>query len=337
MKIYDHLALGGTFDLLHAGHKALLKFAFEKAKKVSVGITTDEFASRSEKYFVKNLSERKRELESFLASEKLITRSRIVLLRDVYGSTLKDETIQGLIITEETKKGGLLINQKRGVLRLNPLELILFPIVHAADGLPISTSRIRRGLIDREGFSYLAFLTSVRQFILPNELRGELSRIHGKLMSGIDQVERLSDGKLITVGDEVTVNFIKHSMWPDLAVVDFRINRKDVFHEISDLGYPKDHELTKVKNEHGTIDGSLIEAISKFFANHNEKQVIKVDGEEDLAVLPVVLLAPLGTQVFYGQPNQGLVLVEVTEAKKNDFLKILQRFKFDFFPHSDID
>ena len=55
--------------------------------------------------------------------------------------------------------------------------------------------------------------------------------------------------------------------------------------------------------------------------------MIIVDGEEDLAVLPVVLLAPLDSLVFYGQRNQGLVLVKVTEEKKSEFVKILARFK----------
>lgn len=325
--MYKHLALGGTFDLLHAGHKALLRFAFDRAEKVSIGITSDTFVRSNEKSFVKNLLERREELDNFMNSEKLITRSQIVLLDDLYGTTLTDNTIEGLVITQETKKGGDLINKARSKAGVTPLPLLRFSMLAADDGGPISSTRIRQGEINREGFSYFGFLSSADRFILPYDLRVELAEVHGKLMSSIDQIKSSAGETLISVGDETTINFIKNGVKPDLAIVDFRINRKDVFREISDLGYPKDKKFIRVKNEHGTIDASLIKVINSFFSSSSHSAVIKVDGEEDLAVLPVVLLAPLGTKVFYGQPNQGLVLVEVTETEKAEFLKTLKKFQ----------
>jgi len=42
-----------------------------------------------------------------------------------------------------------------------------------------------------------------------------------------------------------------------------------------------------------------------------------VEGEEDLLTLVVMVTAPLGSLVVYGQPNEGLVLVEVNgEARE---------------------
>src|SRR3990172_1609996 len=182
MDAFDHLAVGGTFDLLHAGHKALLKYAFSKAKKVSIGITTDKFVKVNEKETVKSLSERRLEVENFLASEKLITRSQIVLLNDVYGTAIDDKTIEGIVITEETEKGGVLINTARSKAGLTPLPLLHFSMVKADDGEPISSTRIRRGEIDRKGFSYFGFLTAASRFILPDYLREELSMVQGKLV-----------------------------------------------------------------------------------------------------------------------------------------------------------
>ena len=40
-----------------------------------------------------------------------------------------------------------------------------------------------------------------------------------------------------------------------------------------------------------------------------------VKGEEDLAVLPCLLIAPEDAVILYGQPNEGLVFVNVSEGK----------------------
>jgi len=41
-----------------------------------------------------------------------------------------------------------------------------------------------------------------------------------------------------------------------------------------------------------------------------------VDGEEDLAVIPCVLMAPEGSLILYGQPGEGVVLVETDKVKE---------------------
>ena len=50
------------------------------------------------------------------------------------------------------------------------------------------------------------------------------------------------------------------------------------------------------------------------------KRQIIVKGEEDLAVLPCILIAPQETIILYGQPNEGLVYLKacdvVEKAKK---------------------
>ena len=38
---YEIIALGGTFDIIHAGHIALLKRGFAISKKVIIGLTSD--------------------------------------------------------------------------------------------------------------------------------------------------------------------------------------------------------------------------------------------------------------------------------------------------------
>ena len=44
---YDAVALGGTFDIIHIGHIALLEKGFSISKKVIIGLTSDDFAVAS--------------------------------------------------------------------------------------------------------------------------------------------------------------------------------------------------------------------------------------------------------------------------------------------------
>jgi len=52
---------------------------------------------------------------------------------------------------------------------------------------------------------------------------------------------------------------------------------------------------------------------------------VYVEGEEDLLTLPVIVLAPESTAVIYGQPMEGLVIVEVTSHKKDWALAVLRQ------------
>ncbi len=50
---------------------------------------------------------------------------------------------------------------------------------------------------------------------------------------------------------------------------------------------------------------------------------IFVDGEEDLAAVVLLMLLPLGSSIYYGQPHEGLVRWEVTEDAKAKMAKLL--------------
>nr|AIE93446.1 Cytidyltransferase-related domain-containing protein [uncultured marine thaumarchaeote AD1000_36_B08]AIF23058.1 Cytidyltransferase-related domain-containing protein [uncultured marine thaumarchaeote SAT1000_12_G09] len=45
------VALGGTFDIIHAGHIALLDKGFSISKKVILGLTSDELAEKKGKNY----------------------------------------------------------------------------------------------------------------------------------------------------------------------------------------------------------------------------------------------------------------------------------------------
>ena len=70
----------------------------------------------------------------------------------------------------------------------------------------------------------------------------------------------------------------------------------------------------------------FITNVHKYFKLHVSSQ-IKIQGEEDLLALPAILLAPLGSVVIYGQKDLGVVVVEVTEEKKEEVKKIINLFQ----------
>ncbi len=152
MKKFRKVAVGGTFDELHKGHRRLLAKAFEIGEIVLIGLCTDEFARKMGKpHMTAPYEVRLRELQDFMKKSKINAKTEIIPLNDPYGNTLTDKCIEALVVSEETEKTALKINQERNQRQLPPLKIITINMVPAENYKPISTTRIREGEIDREG------------------------------------------------------------------------------------------------------------------------------------------------------------------------------------------
>ena len=152
MKKFRKVAVGGTFDELHKGHRILLIKAFEIGERVLIGLCTDEFVEKMGKpHVTATYEERLAELRAFLKKSELNGKTEIIPLNDPYGNTLTDRCIEALVVSEETEKTAIKINQKRNEARLPPLTIVTISMVPAESCKPISTTRIRRGEMDREG------------------------------------------------------------------------------------------------------------------------------------------------------------------------------------------
>lgn len=127
------------------GHRALLSRAFEAGEFVLIGLTSDEMLKKE----AESYDERKKALENFLS--KFGRGYEIVKLQDAFGPAISDSQLEAVVVSEETKHRAIEINQMRKKKNLKPLEVIVVPFVLAGDGKPISSTRIRRGEIDREG------------------------------------------------------------------------------------------------------------------------------------------------------------------------------------------
>jgi hypothetical protein len=123
----------------------------------------------------------------------------------------------------------------------------------------------------------------------------------------------------IAVGDIAVMTLIQQGLTPDLAIIDLKTKRQLFVASPRQLGL-KRRVNQVVANPPGTISQALVKALLK---NFTKNRIILVKGEEDLAVLPAILLSPLTSAVIYGQPNQGLVCLTVDENLKKKFVRLV--------------
>src|SRR3972149_2507844 len=152
MRQFRKVAVGGTFDELHRGHKVLLMKAFEIGARVLIGLCSDEFAKKLGKPHKTALyGERLKELETFLNNLGVFEKAEIILLNDPFGPSVTDKCIEALVVSEETAMNASKINEQRKKAGLAPLEIVSINMVPSENCGPISTTRIRKGEMDRGG------------------------------------------------------------------------------------------------------------------------------------------------------------------------------------------
>ncbi|MHA1222637.1 MAG: pantetheine-phosphate adenylyltransferase [Candidatus Heimdallarchaeaceae archaeon] len=150
----NEVILGGTFDHLHLGHKALLEAAMNLGNFVRIGITTDEFARKIRRkypnlHLMQPLEERKEVLRSYLISRGC-KKFEIIVIGDRYGFALNAPEAEGIVVTEETYPTSVDINKLRSMNGLDQLLILVIPFVYDERGIIISSRRIRQQLAEAE-------------------------------------------------------------------------------------------------------------------------------------------------------------------------------------------
>ncbi len=173
----------------------------------------------------------------------------------------------------------------------------------------------------------------MRLLLLPDELRSSLKDPLGRLYrgDGLECVQAMKDAlasavKIAAVGDMTAFYLLKTSIVPDLLVVDNKTKRMPVS---DDVVRKLDHDSYKsvlVQNPAATLTAELMDRIKESLQGNEHIKII-VEGEEDLATLPAILYAPLGSVVVYGQPNEGSVLVHVTPERKKHIEEFINKMR----------
>ena len=159
---------------------------------------------------------------------------------------------------------------------------------------------------------------------LPDSLREQLKIPLGDLLLEKDATKQniikyLSNNSfVITVGDRTTEKMINFGLTPSVQIIDSqekRIKRDP----------PKDENIStelRCDNPAAEITEQSIEIIKKAFSLKPPVRLV-VNGEEDLLVIPVCIHAPNHSVVLYGQPNEGLVIVNITPEIRNKTQRLL--------------
>jgi len=172
---------------------------------------------------------------------------------------------------------------------------------------------------------------------LPDRLRSLLQAPKGRLFSGpgLDaareacaHIRQRQLSPVIAVGDLVSINLAKVGCQASLSIVDGKTKRH---HQL-------DYELAvevefRAANPAAEIHPELWIAIelALTLGEKGMRAKLLIEGEEDLAALPAVALAPEGAAVVYGMPDQGIVVIEVTSDHKQSVQEILQQM----VPHDE--
>ncbi len=164
-------------------------------------------------------------------------------------------------------------------------------------------------------------MLALGNFILTSQLRKKLKKPLGQVVSEIKKTTFGEDKIIICVGDETSEKILKLGISPKICIYDGKIGRKkiEIPQEIKNF---KAH-LLQVKNPAGRLNREVFQRIAEGLKSGGSVKIY-VDGEEDLSTLAAINLSPLNSIVLYGQPNQGLVVVEVNEKVKKEVEKILE-------------
>ena len=144
------VCLGGTFNLLHKGHKYLIDKAYEIAGEkgsVYIGISDGELLYK--KKFVTPYEERVKAIQEYISS-KGYNDVVIKKIYDRFGLAVSGD-FDAIIVSPESISNSQDINKNRISIGKKPLKIIEIPYILADDKKPISSTRIYDKIIDKDG------------------------------------------------------------------------------------------------------------------------------------------------------------------------------------------
>ena len=207
------IAMGGTFDHLHAGHKLLLSVALvalqlctlpDTKLQLRIGITTDTLLAKKEySDLLQSWGERAAAVLQFMsgilkygsseAPSVTVDSSKhslrfgnqlqidCVKITDPFGPTITDPSIQTLVVSRETTKGAEAINNKRVEKGWEQLELVVVEVLDP------------KGQVDEGDFASKLSSTAIRKAIelerrsraITAESTGEAETVDGQQMKSL--------------------------------------------------------------------------------------------------------------------------------------------------------
>jgi pantetheine-phosphate adenylyltransferase len=319
---YKKVIIGGTFDRFHIGHEYFLDKAFSLGEEVLIGLTTNVLLKKIvTSNSVWPYKKRKKKIEEF--AKKYGKKFEIFPIDNRFGPSVDIEDLDAIIATKETESNCKKINKIRIKKGLKPLKIILIPYLYSEDCRIISSTRIRKDEIDKEGRILI-------DYVITDKLRNVLKKPSGKIFEGkntettkklISYIKKRRIKNVISVGDEVSYDLIKNGFIPKNVIIDGKVKRKPV--DYKDFILEHYDNKFSLNNLPGMIS---IESWSIIKEALGSKSAVVVNGEEDLLGFPAVLIADNNSVLIRGQPDKGKVLVETNEMEKEKLRMKLTEF-----------
>ena len=148
-------------------------------------------------------------------------------------------------------------------------------------------------------------------------IRRILKKPLGRVTNIPELVKSLENkGDIICVGDETSKLALDAGLRPKICVCDGKVRRKFVGIPEIIKKYAEEVGEIRVGNPPSYLTPEAFNGMQKALES-GKNTVIFVDGEEDLITLAAIKLASKGALVLYGQPDEGLVVVEVDDEIKD--------------------
>jgi len=162
---------------------------------------------------------------------------------------------------------------------------------------------------------------------LPDTLRNLLKTQIGQLVNEKQLIDILKNERyIVSVGDQVTYTLLKNNIEPVFCIVDYKTHRGNCSDEICSLIRSFGKKSVVIKNPRGYITDELWNVIKYALENLDTSSLrIEIEGEEDLASLAVISMAPEDVTIIYGLPNKGVLVVKPTKENKQKTNNILDK------------
>jgi uncharacterized protein (UPF0218 family) len=167
----------------------------------------------------------------------------------------------------------------------------------------------------------------------------------GKLFTGkpditakeaIKFIKSKQKGLVVAVGDICTKSLLDAGFYPNIIIFDEKTRREEKI--LLNLEF---YTQKQAFNPQGWILQNTWDAIKNaiaFSTSNNCRIAVRIEGEEDLLIIPAIISLPLGSIVIYGQPKlvyghppittkEGLVVVPITSSLKSKVDSILKKFE----------
>ncbi len=162
-------------------------------------------------------------------------------------------------------------------------------------------------------------------------LRARLTKPFGEVLDFKDVTARLGSARpspLIAVGDQTIIHLLDAGISPDIGIFDLLCQRKEVpleWKKKLNAAAQREGGAIRAFNPPGTVQAMMEASVRDCLGIGNGW--VEIEGEDDLASLVVMAFARPGSVLLYGQPDEGMVWVQIDERVQQEAKALLAQVR----------